>query len=323
MPGNEGPKLRIVKTLGNCCAGTYGGVANTSCTFSISVTNIGTVPYSGPLEVKDSDPNSLSGTGGFSGPITLAPGETKLVGSHTRGYVPGTKFLNCAALGTRPPNNSGPPGPDISCIAGDVPAPAGVCQAEGPRPPPPTTTLTCPPGATVINGQCVFTFPVCRGNDCPLCADGKPRNSDGNCPTPTTTTCPFNAVPVNGICCTREDLTAGRCGGGQPAGCGPNQFRGDDGKCQNRPTSRCGANQTWNGETCVNDTKKKPKKKTKPPRRSKPDSDSPTTSAPPAGGLQIQIGPGGGGGFPRGGNKPPSGGGQPPSGGGLNRQPRG
>ena len=184
-----------------------------------------------------------------------------------------------------------------------------------------TTTVTCPPGATVINGQCVFTFPVCRGSDCPVCADGKPRNSDGNCPTPTTTSCPFNAVPVNGICCTREDLTAGKCGGGQTGGCGPNQFRGDNGKCQDRPTSRCGANQTWNGETCVNDTKKKPKKKTKPPRRSNPDSGSPTTSAPPAGGLQIQIGPGGGGGFPRGGSRP--GGGQPPSGGGLNRQPRG
>jgi len=48
---------------------------------------------------------------------------------------------------------------------------------------------------------------------------------------------------------------------------------GDDGKCQNRPTttSRCGKNETWNGETCVKDTKKKKDDK-KERRRSESDS---------------------------------------------------
>jgi hypothetical protein len=214
-------------------------------------------------------------------------------------------------------------------------------------------------GASVINGQCVFTFPVCRGRDCPqLCADGKPRNSDGNCPTPTTTTCPVGTrrgldgqcffvdpacrgsdcppvtsgcadgqlrnsegncptpVPrlcanrqprnsdgscpttttscsnptdqlVNGACCNIRDYNAGNCGGrptttttGCPGGaqrvdgqcptttggCKTGQFRGDDGTCQNKPTkptSRCGRNETWNGETCAKDTKKKKEGKEK------------------------------------------------------------
>jgi hypothetical protein len=87
---------------------------------------------------------------------------------------------------------------------------------------------------------------------------------------------------VNGTCCDRRAYNAGTCGGtpttttttGCPGGVqridgrcpGPNttvgcksgQFRGDDGTCQNKPTSsRCGKNESWNGETCAKDTKKK------------------------------------------------------------------
>jgi hypothetical protein len=128
------------------------------------------------------------------------------------------------------------------------------------------------------------------------CADNAPRNSDGNCPTPTTTTCPAAMVSANGTCCNVRDYNAGRCGSGQPTSCGSNQFRGDDGKCQNRQTgtqptcgknqfrgddgtcqnrqtSRCGANQSWNGETCVKDTKKK-KEKNKERNRERSQSDS-------------------------------------------------
>ena len=45
----------------------------------------------------------------------------------------------------------------------------------------------------------------------PVCPDGRPRNSDGLCPTPTTS-CPFPTFPVEGICCTREAIATGTCG---------------------------------------------------------------------------------------------------------------
>ena len=53
-PGSETPKLRITKTLEVCCQAGTGASSNT-CTFSISVTNFGTVPYSGQVDVHDAD----------------------------------------------------------------------------------------------------------------------------------------------------------------------------------------------------------------------------------------------------------------------------
>ena len=98
-PGSAGPKLKIEKTLRNCCSDSRTGTTVIACSFSISVTNIGTVPYSGPVAYSDSDPNSISGSGGGgSGPVTLAPGETKVIGGVGHNYAPGTRYSNCAAL---------------------------------------------------------------------------------------------------------------------------------------------------------------------------------------------------------------------------------
>jgi hypothetical protein len=241
----------------------------------------------------------------------------------------------------------------------------------------------------VINGQCIFVDPGCRGRDClpvSVCADGRPRNSDGNCPIPTpscpaatvlvngaccnirdynagrcgppppgiVTTCAFPQLLVNGTCCTRESITAGTCGAtnvkcrpGSPGcpvltrdcpggatrvdgrcpapntggGCGPNQFRGDNGKCQNTPKpTDPGKKPTDPGRTppkcagridssgnCVTGTRKPPVV-TNPGTRKPPVISNPGVRKPPGldypGGRQKiisnptfpKIAPGGGGG---------------------------
>jgi hypothetical protein len=215
---------------------------------------------------------------------------------------PSTCMTTCPATAPPPLPPPPPPPPTTSCQAPNVLVNGMCCDARsyqagscgG------TTTTSCPAGMRRgFNGQCFFVDPGCQGPNCGQvttgCADNAPRNSDGNCPTPTTTTCPTGMVSANGTCCNLREYNAGRCGGGQPAGCGSNQFRGDDGrchdrtatqpacgkdqfrgdngKCQNLQRSRCGANQSWNGETCVKDTKKK-KEKNKEKNRERSGSDS-------------------------------------------------
>ncbi len=119
------------------------------------------------------------------------------------------------------------------------------------------TTARCPPGTTAQPG----------GGCCPA---GQTM-IDGACSPPVVTTCAFPLIQAGGTCCTREALTAGTCGkrpstdcpdgrqrvnGVCPSGttqCKEGQFRGDNGKCQDRPktTPQCGAGTKWNGETCA------------------------------------------------------------------------
>ena len=73
-PGSESPKLKIEKKFESCCQYTSAidGITTTSCTFSISITNIGTVPYSGQIDIREADPNSPGG-GGSSRPGDARP----------------------------------------------------------------------------------------------------------------------------------------------------------------------------------------------------------------------------------------------------------
>ena len=75
------------------------------------------------------------GTGGQVLGVTLAPGEAiSGLGPLGDTYTPGSKFLNCISIAAghfpRPPNNSEPPGPDISCAAGDVPIVLDQCPFD-------------------------------------------------------------------------------------------------------------------------------------------------------------------------------------------------
>jgi hypothetical protein len=166
-----------------------------------------------------------------------------------------------------------------------------------PPPPPPTITVTCPQGTVLMNNQCFFIDPGCRGPDCrPVfvgCPGGAQRNSDGNCPT--------------------------------SSGCAGGVARNSDGNCPT--TTDCGTFKKLVNGKCVclrgvgddchipEDKTEKKKKKKKPAQNS---SDNPPAQSGPT--FQIQIGPGFGGGGPRGGGRP-GGGGNRPSGGGLNRSP--
>ncbi len=93
--------------------------------------------------------------------------------------------------------------PQRSCKTVQVGPPLGATPPPPPPPPPPPTTV---------------------------CADGRPRNSDGNCP-PTTTSCPFPTFLVNGTCCTREALTARTCGGTTTTSCPAGARMGLNGQC--------------------------------------------------------------------------------------------
>jgi hypothetical protein len=212
-----------------------------------------------------------------------------------QGVVDGNGKLSCV-----PPTSNTCPG-DMVPVNGQCCTPealaAGTCGG----------TRRCPAGTVSIRGQCIFVDPACRGSDCPPvprpCANGQPRNSDGSCPT-TTTICPLG-YQVNGTCCDLRAYNAGRCGGGPPTtttttgcpgnaqridgkcsgsntgGCKSGQFRGDDGTCQNKPTtSRCGKNESWNGETCAKNksTKDAKNKKEGKKERQRSDSDNPKSS---------------------------------------------
>jgi hypothetical protein len=307
VPVGSRPSCRFTFTITNPGPGSYSGPVslNDNAGSNFSQDELG-------LTVSGATNWGCGGTGGnFTCNIpdaTIAPGG-QIVITVTGTYPPGSRYTNCVALGTAAPVSNGLPSDSVSCVSGETPTaqacPAGTVSSNGTCCTPEALAAgicggpQCPAGARLIRGQCFFVDPACRGSDCPpvtsICPDGRPRNSDGSCPPPTTTTCPAAMVSVHGTCCNIRDYNAGKCGGGPPTttgcpggalridgrcpgstttgDCKSGQFRGDDGKCQNRPTttSRCGKNETWNGETCVKDTKKKKDDK-KERRRSESDS---------------------------------------------------
>jgi hypothetical protein len=156
-----------------------------------------------------------------------------------------------------------------------------------PPPPPPTITVTCPQGTVLINGQCFFVDPGCKGPNCGQvntgCPGGVARKSDGSC-------------------CNARDYQTGACGGKPTTQqcTGGKEYVGE-GACA------CPKNTTEDKKgKCVEKSESRAKKKT---RRPPSDSDKPTPSGPSSPNFNIQIGPG----FPSGGGRP--GGGKP--GGGM------
>src|SRR4029079_10457020 len=125
----------------------------------------------------------------------------------------------------------------------------GVCQC------PVNTTLSQTVTRTGDGKATVTTSCV---HDCTVAGQTK---VNGVCQCPVNTTLSQTVTRTGD---GKATLTTSCIPAGQPAGCGPNQFRGDDGrchdqtgtqtacgknqfrgddgKCQNRPASRCGAN---------------------------------------------------------------------------------
>jgi len=280
-PGSAGPKLKITKTFKGCCSYTASsGQPRARCSFELFITNIGTAPYSGVVGFDDEDLYH-PGFGGSQAAVTLAPGETKSIGELGRYRDPGTKFMNCAALSPRSAANPQPPGPDISCVGGDVPTNAPQCQAEAPVPPqtpvPPPATCRFP--TILINGMCCTREAIAAGTcgRTPTLPDPCPR---GDCPTPRADLCPNGKPKVRGEC---------------PA---TNVKKCPDGRMVKVD------------EVCPRGDNKKKKKKPKPRPQPRPTSEPVTTTPPVQLDIGIGIGGGGRGGFPRPGGG--GGGGRPP-----------
>jgi len=286
QPDDQAPKLKITKTFVSCCSSNpANGLSPTLCKFNVSIQNIGTVPFSGPVPVHDMDPNRvppLDASASLS--LQLQPGQTQQIPMGGI-YSPGTTYSNCISIGTGPPSPSEPPGPDIACAVGPVPAAAP---------------------------SCAFTFPD----------SGPPSFTPPPPPPPTTTTCAFPSFMVNGACCDARSYQAGTCGGTQTS-CPFPKVMGPSGNCICRggtvgddchvPTTdnKCKAGTHLEDGECL------PKRRKPKPKRN-PKSDNSDNPAPSGSGPQfnIQIGPGfPGGGHP--GGRP--GGGKPQS--PLNRQP--
>ena len=148
---------------------------------------------------------------------------------------------------------------------------AGTC---GDIPPP--TLVGCTPPLLSHNGRCCNLREIQAG-------------TCGGIPPPTQVGCSPPQFSHNGRCCNLREIQAGTCGGtppptlisdpcpggaarvrgvcpGGPGGgaCGANQFRGDDGKCQNKPkdtSGKCGSNQFRGDDgTCQNKPKTEKKK---------------------------------------------------------------
>ncbi len=288
---NPTPKLQVTKTFASCCRKQD----TAYCKFSFSIKNIGSTPFSGPVHFYDAGNGQLGITGGTGGQVlgvTLAPGEAiSGLGPLGDTYTPGSKFLNCISIAAghfpRPPNNSEPPGPDISCAAGDVPIVLDQCPFDQSvvrkRPP---WTLTCP--------------------------DGSPRNSDGNCPTPPRY-CPDGSVPVNGQCQNPPPLQLGCPPGTVPTNDGTSCSSGGNPQICQRPKVMSDGQCVCPAGTVGNDCHKpvqcdsdeflgdngkcveKPTRKTRKPRHRKPSQPSGETSKSPPIELNIGIGIGGGG----------------------------
>jgi hypothetical protein len=329
--GNPNPRLRIVKTLIACF---WPVNAPPQCAFKITISNEGPGTYTGQISFTDkstgnptfADPRPPQGWTCTRGSLpitcnsapgaTLAPGDPPIVVDVVVLYPPGASVVNCAALGSAEPVSSGVSSNDVSCVPGQVPNP----PAQPPRPPPPPTiTVTCPLGTVLMNNQCFFVDPGCRGPDCrPVvvgCANGGQRNSDGNCPTPTTTGCTGGKTFDDGACRCPYPMTensAGQCAGqttqctggkiyvGEGSCACPQGQVDDGGKCVRIGTQACPGGTHRVGANCVPNTTKSKKTRTRQPTEdTKP-------SGPSSPQLNIQIGPG----FPGGGG-----------GGGRNRTP--
>ena len=103
-PGGDGPKLKVEKAIASCCNISNDGTQIAKCSFRVTVTNIGTTPYSGEVTWGDNDPNNLSPNGAsHSAQVTLAPRQTQSIGEADQFYTPGTRYSNCVALGRRQP----------------------------------------------------------------------------------------------------------------------------------------------------------------------------------------------------------------------------
>jgi hypothetical protein len=148
------------------------------------------------------------------------------------------------------------------------------------------TTIGCPAGTVSLpGGGCCPAGQVRRDGTCTppttTCIPGTPG-------CPPVTACPFPMFLVGTTCCTREAFASGKCGttvgcipgtpgcgpatlcpgGGRPVRgicpggtttCKPGQFRGDDGQCHERPTTRCRDGFRWDGQRCVGAGDEKPK----------------------------------------------------------------
>ena len=73
---NPTPKLKVTKTFSHCCSlPSDGGSPITSCSFAITIQNIGTVPYpAGSISVRDVEPNSVPPLD-FSDPVPVPVGD--------------------------------------------------------------------------------------------------------------------------------------------------------------------------------------------------------------------------------------------------------
>jgi hypothetical protein len=314
-PDNNNPKIKIVKKFLYCLRPINVG---TECRFSVTISNEGPGSFSGPLSFTDTSGGNPTWGDGYPpagwtcnfaptvicrsvGSATLAAGAEITIDIWLGGYTPGTQFVNCAALGTAAPVNSGTPSDDVSCAPGQnlpseacsdglIPANGICCTREAIAAGTCGSKQACPAGMRRgSDGQCFVIDPGCRGSDCPVtntCADGKPRNSDGNCPTPpqggSQTTCQFPKTLIAGQCVCRGGTVGDDC-----------HVPTKEKKCQT-------GTHLVDGE-CVRGLAKKKKKST--PKSS----DDPPKQTAPNIKLNIGIGIGGGGrgGGPRRNTPPP------------------
>lgn len=253
------PKLKVEKAIASCCNVSGDGTQMARCTFNVTVTNIGTTPYSGEVSWSDHDPNNLMVNGAsHSAQVTLAPGATQSLGQAEQYYTPGTRYSNCVALAPRIASQPGPTGPDFFCISGDVPVPTLQCS-----PPPQRGILSaCPAGTRRgFGGRCFIVDPRPPGGGPIGCPGGRPRNSDGNCPPPQ-------------VC------SGGKIFDGRSCRCEAGKIESESGQCVPASTPQS----------------KKSKKKKAPPKSS---NNPPVQTNPGVNiGIGIGVGGGGRGGRP-------------------------
>jgi hypothetical protein len=127
---------------------------------------------------------------------------------------------------------------DGECVDGPISAAQG-CPADRTADAS-SNTCVCRSGREV-NGVCMTPATVAE------CPRGQIRQFDrcctpeaiaagacGGAPPPSVTLCPSPLLAFGGRCCTREEIGTGRCAA--PArGCARGQYRGDDGRCYDRP----------------------------------------------------------------------------------------
>ena len=291
-----GDKSCYVYPSGSPLADALGGGPAYYCRFYITVTNDGTVPLSGvPVTDLPTPPGRIvdleSPDGSPSWQCTLQPNGSSATCNRAPGYdipagqsavlgvavglpmssVTNGMVENCAAPGTAAPGSgvehagnslsgsqtqqlsnqlqqgltSGPSNQSQQGLSGQ---PSGLNPASSP--------------GQLLDNQLPKPCKQIPASAVSACADGSPRNSDGNCPTPTTTSCPFPTFLRNGSCCTREAIAAGTCGNiviscpeGARRGLNGQCFFVDPG-CQGpncpTPTPTCGTAEVFVNGACCN-----------------------------------------------------------------------